>query len=335
VLTLPTPLYLSLLGQYIKNEAFARVPCLNSTVGQVLQEIQRTKKRAIGKAKHREAMRRGSTIIPLYDPTDWESPLPDCLPAADNAYLDLGPYRRASCPPPPRLSLPCHGSQDRDEEEQEGLQLSDLSSDDDREDERVTEESHWVIPPRRKRRDPQERLWLSQMTPERSPHGQVSTRCEISEFQTPAPASAAGAVSGSPKKDLISPTGVVDTRAVYRSLFSQDRPISSPSRDPRTRKVTEASPPLPSPAFLSAAPSTRAAASAVVTPKTKTLCGSEKLSPPDDISPPKPVATKKPKPSVQKPQPVYLDPQVCLFPLSVSAPSSCLAVWCLSCLPYR
>jgi hypothetical protein len=34
----------------------------------------------------------GTTIIPLYDPEDLESRLRDCIPAADNAYVDLNAH---------------------------------------------------------------------------------------------------------------------------------------------------------------------------------------------------------------------------------------------------
>lgn len=40
-------------------------------------------------------MKRGSTIIPLYDPVNWETPLPECLPAPDNAYINLSNHRNS------------------------------------------------------------------------------------------------------------------------------------------------------------------------------------------------------------------------------------------------
>jgi hypothetical protein len=83
-----TPLHPPHISQFIKTKPYCDVPCLSSNLGSVLGELQRAKKRALGKvdtlvllvhqtqARHREAMRRGSTIIPLYNPADWNRPLP-------------------------------------------------------------------------------------------------------------------------------------------------------------------------------------------------------------------------------------------------------------------
>ncbi|CAE7470536.1 unnamed protein product, partial [Symbiodinium microadriaticum] len=75
--------------QYQLYSEYADVPCGSSTLGITLKQLKWTKERVIAKAKHKEAMSKGSTIIPLYDPDNMHHLLRECIPSSDDAYVDL------------------------------------------------------------------------------------------------------------------------------------------------------------------------------------------------------------------------------------------------------
>lgn len=233
-------------------------------------------------------MRRGSTIIPLYDPTDWERPLPECLPAADNAYVDIGPHRRASL-----MSLQIQSiiNDDRTLEPDENS-VSELSCDSDRiYDQEEDLLNTWTVPPRRKRH-PNQPNYLSTL----QHHSLAIEHSPIpSQIIPPIP---------SPKAELLNPLGAVDSTAVYKSIFKSEPPISK-----RGSRSSEEIPPFPRPLALTPEVKSPAKLSVSSSPAKKDVKGSS--STPSSSS-----VTVKKKPIVEK-EPIYMDPQVCSAPFTI------------------
>jgi hypothetical protein len=251
----------------------------------------------------------GSTIIPLYDPRDWETPLATCLPSSPH-------------------QTPLKEQQQPEEEDGGVSELSETSSicqEDEEDDEAGSGESSrgWIAPPRRRQRSPDKRFTFSWPLA-RDPdvlldEGPRATSSSSFSFSfSPAEHRA----SPSARRELVSPEGVVDSRAVYLSLFNSEQPEPTVKTRPRTTTEPTAlltplcacvgeEGPLPS-----------------RSPEEEGARGGRKFSvvpfpvEEEEATPtPRPKPSLKKKPSIEKPPPVFMDPQVALCaPPTLSSP---------------
>jgi hypothetical protein len=195
--------------------------------------------------------------------------------------------------------------------------MSSLGHEDSEEEEDTL--SGWMAPPRRRQRNPDKRFHSHWTAGEEAlAVGPVNVPSRQTFAETPRE-----------RPGLMSRDGIVDPRVVYRSIFNAEQPTVRPRRESTPVENTaeivsvtaavEMPPPVSAPDNASETPQK---ISAVPSPF------ATELEKEEDAPPPRPKPTLK-KPSTEKAQPVYMDPQVPHDPLpfslltSVVSPSPC------------